>query len=93
MPDSSLFADAEATEYFAEKVVTAELAGDASQRSLRQTQFLGKEFELRHLRLRRGDARIGQQENDVGALDLAPGAFDADLLDLVFGRAQARRCR
>jgi hypothetical protein len=33
-------------------------------------------------------ARIYQQDDDVGALDLAPGAFDTDLLDRVFGFAQ-----
>jgi hypothetical protein len=44
--------------------------------------------ENRALRIADTDARIDQQHDDVGPLDLAPGAFNADLFDRVIRIAQ-----
>lgn len=47
MLECSLFSDAEAAENHPEQVVGGEFAGNFTQRLLRQTEFLGKEFERR----------------------------------------------
>ena len=44
-----LLSDAESSEYFAEQIIGGKLAGDRSERGLRQPQFFGEEFELRQL--------------------------------------------